>query len=150
MVNKVPPPMLTVLAVILVYCSARFIPFGHIDVLGQDWIGTCVFTGAIIIMAYAAFLFKRAKTTVNPFRPEQASVIIDTGIYRLSRNPMYLAMALIIGGASLKWGQGLGFLILAGFIIYMTETQIKPEERALAEKFGAPYIDYTNTVRRWI
>ncbi|WP_421166503.1 methyltransferase family protein [Aeromonas dhakensis] len=93
--------------------------------------------------------FRRQGTTVTPLHPEQASALVTGGIFRVSRNPMYLglfcwtmALACYLGGL-LVW---LGPLLLWG---WLSRWQIVPEERALQGRFGDAYADYCRRVRRW-
>jgi protein-S-isoprenylcysteine O-methyltransferase Ste14 len=96
------------------------------------------------------FHFLRARTTTNPLKPSNASALVTGGIYRFTRNPMYLGLATLL----LAWAIYLANLAaLAGpllFILYMNRFQIAPEERALAAGFGAEYDAYRARVRRWI
>lgn len=93
--------------------------------------------------------FRKAKTTVNPLAPDRSTAVVSTGVYRITRNPMYLGMALILLGLALylasPWAL-LGPLVFAAFI---TRFQIQPEERALTARFGAAYTAYCTQVRRW-
>ena len=111
--------------------------------------GALVGLGAAIAVA-GVLAFRRARTTVNPMTPGASSSVVSTGIYRLTRNPMYLGFLLALAG----WGAILGNLLvllpLAAFVAWMDRFQIAPEERALREKFGADYEDYLRRVRRWI
>lgn len=93
--------------------------------------------------------FARERTTVNPIRLQQSRVLVTGGVYRISRNPMYLgllcwlmALACYLGGI-LVW---LGPLVLFG---WLTRFQILPEERALRARFGVAYLNYCRRVRRW-
>ena len=94
--------------------------------------------------------FRKAKTTVNPLAPNRSTAVVSTGVYRITRNPMYLGMALILLGLALylasPWAL-LGPLVFAAFI---TRFQIQPEERALTARFGAAYTAYCTQVRRWL
>jgi len=100
--------------------------------------------------AIALVHFLRRRTTVNPLKPSSASVLVTEGVYRLTRNPMYLGLATLL----LAWAIYLGNLAaLAGvplFILYMNRFQIGPEERALEARFGAEYIAYRARARRWL
>lgn len=100
--------------------------------------------------AIALLHFFRRRTTVNPLKPASATALVTGGIYRFSRNPMYLGLATLL----LAWAVYLGNLAaLAGvalFVLYMNRFQIAPEERALEERFGAEYIAYRTRVRRWV
>lgn len=108
-----------------------------------------VSAGAVVaIMGVADF--RRHKTTVNPFTPDQSSTLVSTGIYRYSRNPMYLGFLLALAGWCVylaSWGS---MLLLPLFILYMNRFQIAPEERALHQHFGQQFTTYTQAVRRWL
>jgi protein-S-isoprenylcysteine O-methyltransferase Ste14 len=94
--------------------------------------------------------FKRAKTSFNPLHPELASSLVTSGVYRVTRNPMYVGMLLGL----LAWAVGLASPVsLAGpvaFIIYINRFQIAPEEKALAAQFGREFEAYKSSVRRWL
>tara|TARA_R110002096_G_scaffold161007_3_gene327372 strand:- start:21332 stop:21781 length:450 start_codon:yes stop_codon:yes gene_type:complete len=94
--------------------------------------------------------FRRVQTTVNPMRPENATTLVDSGVFAFSRNPMYLGLALVLAG----WGTWLGsagsFAVIVLFVIAITALQIRPEEAALAKCFGDDYVKYRQRVRRWI
>ncbi|MBI4986483.1 MAG: isoprenylcysteine carboxylmethyltransferase family protein [Rhodocyclales bacterium] len=94
--------------------------------------------------------FRKAATTVNPTRPGTASSMVTTGIYRHSRNPMYLGMLLALAAWAIFLAHPLAFPFLPAFVAYMNRFQIGPEERALAAKFGAGFAAYRQTVRRWL
>jgi protein-S-isoprenylcysteine O-methyltransferase Ste14 len=94
--------------------------------------------------------FRRARTTVNPLRPEQASAIVTTGVYARSRNPMYLGMLLVLAAWAAWLGSALGLAGLVLFVAYMNRWQIVPEERALAARFPDEFARYARTVRRWL
>lgn len=103
------------------------------------------------LVALAAFLgFLRSRTTINPLRPERASVLVTDGIYRYTRNPMYLSLLLLLLGYACELWNGPAFLAPMVYAAYVTRFQILPEERVLAAKFGPDYQDYRRRVRRWI
>lgn len=95
-------------------------------------------------------VFKKYQTTVSPMHPENASKLITEGIFKKSRNPIYLAVLIFLIGWSVYWAHWADFGILAFFVIYMNRFQIIPEERALLKLFGTEYSDYCTRVRRWI
>ena len=78
------------------------------------------------------------------------STLVTTGIFRISRNPMYLSLTLWLLAWSLFCGTFWGLLVVVAFVVYLTEFQIKPEEQFLAQKFGQAYLEYKQSVRRWI
>lgn len=94
--------------------------------------------------------FHRAQTTVNPHRPKHASSLVTTGIYRYTRNPMYLGLLLFLAAWAIYLGSVLAFAPLILFVLYMDRFQIEPEERALVIVFGKEYTAYRARVRRWL
>ncbi len=88
--------------------------------------------------------------TINPTKPGSTSSIVTGGVYRVTRNPMYVGLALLLAGFALYLGNALGFLTLPAVVLYLGRFQIGPEERVLAAKFGAAYDDYRSRVRRWL
>ena len=110
--------------------------------------------GAVVIGIAVAGMgivsFRRAKTTVNPMKPDSSSALVVTGIYRLTRNPMYLGFLWILLGWGIFLSNTLAFLVLPGFVLYMNRFQIEPEERALTRLFGQAFVTYAKQVRRWI
>jgi protein-S-isoprenylcysteine O-methyltransferase Ste14 len=94
--------------------------------------------------------FRRARTTVNPLKPESSTALVSTGVYAFTRNPMYLGMLLVLLG----WGAFLSSIwSLPGpvlFALYITRFQIIPEERVLEELFGTSFAEYRKRVRRWL
>jgi protein-S-isoprenylcysteine O-methyltransferase Ste14 len=112
----------------------------------------CVFLiGLSVGVAFmAVYSFKQHKTTVNPTKPENTSVIVNTGIYAYSRNPMYLAMAVFLFSTALFCENILAFLPVPLFVWFIAKYQIEPEEKALALHFGEDYKQYLLHVRRWI
>lgn len=111
--------------------------------------GALILLGAVVALA-GVVAFRRHKTTVNPFKPEQSTSLVATGVYRLSRNPMYLGLLLALMGWSAFLANWASALVLPAFVAYMNRFQIQPEERALTERFGSQFLAYTKSVRRWL
>ena len=105
----------------------------------------------LMIAGNGVIAFRRLQTTVNPTRPETASTLAVDGIYRRTRNPMYLGvlLCLIACGAYMANFASL-LLVPALFVIYMNQFQIKPEEQALSLIFGEEFTNYMARVRRWL
>ncbi|WP_290749903.1 isoprenylcysteine carboxylmethyltransferase family protein [Henriciella sp.] len=110
--------------------------------------GLALAGAAILAAAVAAFLI--ARTTVNPVRPTDAGHLVTTGLYSVSRNPMYLGFALVLSGLAIWIGNAAALFAPVVFIAAMTALQIKPEEKALNEKFGDAYVVYCQRTRRWL
>jgi len=102
----------------------------------------------LLVLSVAAFV--KARTTVNPLQPEEASTLVTTGLYRISRNPMYLAMAMLLTGGAILLGNWAALLGPIAFVWAITLLQIKPEEHILRTQFGEAYEAYCRQTRRWI
>lgn len=94
--------------------------------------------------------FFKAKTTLSPFRPGRTERLVTGGLYRFSRNPMYLGLLLILAGWGIWLGNPANIVLLAVYVAVITQFQIRPEEAALHRKFGQPYAAYCARVRRWL
>ena len=94
--------------------------------------------------------FKRARTTINPFKPENSTALVTSGIYRFTRNPMYVGLTLVLLGWAAFLCSAWALLGPVVFVVYINRFQISPEERVLSAKFGAAYTEYTARVRRWL
>ncbi len=147
----IPPLALVALLAVLMWLAARAFPQAGMSLPGRGFI--CAATGAagLAICALGILPFRRARTTVDPTRPERASALVTTGIYSVTRNPMYLGMLLVIVAWGLYLANTVG-LIMAPlvFVLYIDRVQIPREERALAAAFGGDYSEYSSRVRRWL
>lgn len=147
---RLPPVALFVVIALLMWAVASWLPSWRIALPGRTLATVLLLlvAGAIGIAGIRAF--DRARTTVDPLRPERASALVTSGIYRRTRNPMYVALAI----ALLAWGLWLAHpLALPGviaFVAWMSRHQIAPEERALQALFGAEFERYCSEVRRWL
>ena len=110
---------------------------------------TLFLLGALVALA-GVLAFRSSRTTVDPRKPEATSALVSSGVYRYSRNPMYVGFALCL----LAWGVFLtsawALIGVIVFVMYMNRFQIAPEERALRELFGEDFRDYERRVRRWL
>jgi len=107
------------------------------------------FAGGVFAIA-GIFAFYRAQTTVNPVKPETTSIIVTFGVYRFSRNPMYLGLMFVLAAWAVWLCNPFAFLFLPAFVLFMNRFQILPEERALHAKFGPEFNAYMMSVRRWL
>ena len=148
MKTKIPPPILALLMIVIVYFSSLIIePF--------TFSYQIVLSVFIIVIGLACALpsfrlFAKHKTTISPFTPSETTALVTVGMYRYSRNPMYLGLVLLNIAATIFFGTWLGIIIVATFIFLLNLLQIIPEEEALIDIFGEEYIDYKKKVRRWI
>ncbi len=105
--------------------------------------------GALTCLA-GVVAFRRAKTTVNPMKPDSTSSLVVSGIYGYTRNPMYLGFLLLLMAWAPALSNVLALVLLLAFVLYMTRFQILPEERLLASRFARDYAEYRARVRRWL
>ena len=94
--------------------------------------------------------FRRARTTVNPTKPEAASSLVSSGIYHVTRNPMYVGLSFVLFAWAIFLSSAWALLGLLAFVLYIGRFQIAPEERALSKLFGSGYTAYQAKVRRWL
>lgn len=147
---RIPPPLVGLIAGIVAWlASSAFAPTG-IPSAFRLAVALALVASGFVLAGAGARAVSRAKTTLNPIKPETATALVTSGIYRYTRNPMYLGMAACL----LAWSAWLGsFAGLIGpplFMLYMNRFQIGPEERALSRLFGAQFGDYQARVRRWL
>ena len=147
---KVPPVLLFALLAAAMYGLARVLPAWTLTL---PWrvgaAATLAATGIAIALAGVA-AFRQSRTTVHPHHPERASAVVTHGIYRWTRNPMYLGLLLALAGWAVFLANAATLAALPAFVAWMNRFQIAPEERVLAAKFGPEYASYCARVRRWL
>jgi protein-S-isoprenylcysteine O-methyltransferase Ste14 len=132
------------------WALARFVPGLAAEVAGRDIAGwVLALTGLVVELAGIA-AFMRARTTADPTHPSHASSLVTNGIYRRTRNPMYVGDALMLAGWAAHLGSVPALAGVALFIAYIGRFQIPAEERAMASLFGVAYDTYRGRVRRWV
>ena len=147
---RVPPPAAALLTAALMWLVAQALPAFEVDVPAGGAFTTLLAALGILLGAVAVIQFRRAGTTVNPMQPHESAALVTSGIYRFSRNPMYVADVLLLA-AWAAWLANLATLVpIALFIAYMNRFQIVPEERALQARHGEAYAAYRRLVRRWL
>lgn len=147
---KVPPLAIGVLVAALMWLVSWAVPALNFVIQGRTLLALIFALAGAIIIVFGVASFRRAKTTINPMKPESSSSLVLSGIYKFSRNPMYLGFLLALFGWAVFLSNALSFVCLPGFIYYMNRFQIEPEEKALAGKFGEEYVAYKSRVRRWL
>jgi len=145
---KIPPPLLFLAGVVLVWLLD--VPGLAIATDYSQPIALLLGTVGIGLDIVAIRQFRAATTTINPLRPDKASVLVDGGVFGVSRNPMYLGQALVLFALALFMGHGAALLVVPAHVWWLTRFQIMPEERALLARFGPPYAAYMARVSRWI
>lgn len=147
---KVPPVLVTVLCALLMWLISGHTP----GIILSPWVKIPVALLLAGIAGYAGLAgvaaFRGEATTVNPLKPDTCSSLVTSGIYRRTRNPMYLALMLALAAWGFYLANLFSLLMVAVFIFYMNRFQIEPEERALETIFGSEFNDYKEQVRRWV
>ena len=158
--TKIPPPLVLLITLLVMYVLARYsgfdFSFADFSRTSSDFLNAHYFLVALLVVPGFCFMilgvlaFKKAKTTVNPLKPEQASHLVVKGVYAYTRNPMYLGMLLLV----IAWGifllSLLALLMLPVFVVYIYFFQIRAEEAAMEKLFGNDFIAYKKRVRRWL
>jgi protein-S-isoprenylcysteine O-methyltransferase Ste14 len=147
---RIPPLAVAVLAGGLGWITARLVPTLTFAYFAREELAVTLAVLGITCAVLGVASFRRASTTVNPMTPDATTALVVSGIYRVTRNPMYLGFLLLLL-AELVWlANPIAFLVAPAFILYLNRFQIRPEEIALRNRFAAEFQAYTHRVRRWI
>jgi protein-S-isoprenylcysteine O-methyltransferase Ste14 len=147
---KIPPPVVALLAAGAMWGIARLAPLLELpQSLRVGAAIACAVVGVVVDVA-GIVSFRLAKTTVNPMKPENSSALVRSGVYRVTRNPMYLGSVLILVAWAVFLSSAWALLGAVAFVLYMNRFQIAPEERVLMSLFGGNYAAYRSQVRRWL
>ena len=147
---KIPPPVYALIVVAFMWLLHSIFPIYQWIDAPWNKIGLVLIVLGLSLDLLAVGLFWKAKTTINPLRPDNSQNIVETGLYQYTRNPMYLGMLCILTGISIWFGSVSVLLGLPLFVLLITTQQIIPEEQTLTKKFGQSYLDYKHRVRRWL
>lgn len=147
---KIPPAMLVLLFAVVMWFVSSMSPWAVIQIPGKECVAGALWIMSFALIIVAATEFISAKTTANPLTPELATSIVTTGVYRLSRNPMYVGFLLMLAAGGVFLANVLSVLLLPLFVVYLNRFQIIPEENSLLAKFGNDYARYLKSVRRWV
>ncbi|MBB5766412.1 protein-S-isoprenylcysteine O-methyltransferase Ste14 [Xanthomonas arboricola] len=148
--TKIPPPVVMVLLGLAAFAVTRLMPGFAFSLPRHAPVALVLACAGVALNGLPKLAFKRAGTTVNPLRPSLATQLITGGVYRYSRNPMYVGHAAMLLGWTLYLHHAVALLAVPLFVLYVTRFQIKPEERQLALRFPGVYADFCARVRRWL
>ncbi|KAA1172886.1 isoprenylcysteine carboxylmethyltransferase family protein [Marinobacter salinexigens] len=147
---KIPPVILVLVTALLMWTLAVAVPGLGFTLSSSPLIALVPAAIGVAFALLGVLEFRSAGTTVDPRVPNQSVSLVVRGVYRISRNPMYVGFLLVL----IAWGVFLGNLasiaLLPAFVVYMNRFQIVPEERHMREKFGEAYRQYEAEVRRWV
>jgi protein-S-isoprenylcysteine O-methyltransferase Ste14 len=147
---KIPPPAVAVLTAGAMWGISLVAP--PLEMPAFIRVATAV-TIALVGAGFSlagVITFRRAKTTVNPMKPETTSSLVCSGIYGVTRNPMYVGLVFVLVAWAVFLSSVWALLGPLAFVLYMDRFQIAPEERVLSAMFGSDYADYKSRVRRWL
>lgn len=147
---KIPPPLVAAVSAALIYGAATLLPLVAISPSLRLGAALVLATAGVWLDVSGLIAFRRAKTTVSPLSPQNSSSVVSSGVYRFTRNPMYLGLACLLLAWAVYLASAWALLVVPAFMAYITRFQIKPEERALATRFGSAYAAYCARVRRWV
>ncbi|MAR95187.1 MAG: hypothetical protein CMD46_02360 [Gammaproteobacteria bacterium] len=146
--NKIPPPIVTLTFGLFIYFSRSLFPEfnnGLLDIVS----GLFLIIGIAVLIS-AVGSFRKQKTTVNPLDIEKASSLVVLGIFKYSRNPMYLGMVFILLSIALKFNLIGGIILTFLFALFITKFQIIPEEVVMEKLFEEEFLSYKKITRRWL
>jgi protein-S-isoprenylcysteine O-methyltransferase Ste14 len=148
--HRIPPPVVGLLCAGAMWLLAKETP--ALDLPGGVRVSAAVLilAAGLFVMLAGVVSFRRARTTVNPLKPEEATALVTSGVYRYTRNPMYLGMLMVLVAWALFLASPAALAGVLAFWAYIGRFQICPEETALAGLFGSAFADYTRRVRRWL
>ncbi len=142
------PPVWLVIGLIVIFCLDQYFPLARFTGQAAMAIGSLAIVIGLLLLVLAGGLFKQADTEMIPFREVRA--LVTTGVYRYTRNPMYLGMALILLGVACTTGIASGLLVVPVFMAIIEFRYIRPEEQMLRGIFGEEFEVYCQKVRRWL
>ncbi len=148
---KIPPAIIAILTLITMVIITKTLPQFSFSLPYKLLVAIVVATTGISIAASGVAAFRKLQTTVNPTKPGTASTLAVDGIYKWSRNPMYLGIVLFLIACGIYSANLMALVVMPfAFLVYMTVYQIKPEEDALTLIFGHDFVQYKARVRRWL
>lgn len=135
---------------LLMWLASRVAPALDFTIPVRHTVAAILIAAGLIVGFTGAATFRRARTTVNPLKPQSSSSLVTWGIYAVTRNPMYLGGLVILTGCAIFLANALAVVFLPVYILYINRFQIEPEERALTSLFGREFAAYQSRVRRWM
>jgi protein-S-isoprenylcysteine O-methyltransferase Ste14 len=113
-------------------------------------VGAALAAAGVVVAVAGAVVFRRAGTTVDPLHPERSARLVTGGVYRASRNPMYVGFVVVLVGLAVALSSLVGVALALATGVYLDRFQIQPEERTLLQCFGRDFERYRREVPRWL
>ena len=148
--NKIPPPVVAILCALAMWWVSARVPGLSLGDTARIVPAVVLAAGGLGFILVSTLALRRSRTTVNPLKPETASALVTSGIYQISRNPIYVGFALILVGWAAYLASPLALIGVVVFVLFINRFQIAPEERAMVKLFGAEFGNYRAKVRRWL
>jgi len=148
--TKIPPPLVAIFIALVMLGVARLTLSADVGGALRLGVAALIAVSGGAVAAAGARTFRRVGTTTNPTQPQTASTLVTSGIYRYTRNPMYVGLATVLVAWAVALSSVWALLGPLAFVLYINRFQIAPEERALTALFGPPYTAYMQQVRRWL
>lgn len=147
--HKIPPPVVAVLVAAAMWGVSSLQPSLPLAPAVRQFAAAALAIVGVAFDLLGLFAFRHSKTTINPLEPSKAATPVTGGVYRVTRNPMYVGLALLLSAWAVHLSMLWPFLGPVLFVRYITRFQIAPEERVMRRKFGKAYAAYAARVRRW-
>ena len=148
--NRIPPPLVAAASAGAMWYLATWTPAVGIPSEIRIAAAILLCAAGLCVMLAGVVSFRQAQTTVNPLKPETATALVTSGVYRYTRNPMYLGMLVVLLAWAVFLASPAALAGVLGFWWYIGRFQVRPEEKALAALFGNSFNDFTTRVRRWL
>jgi protein-S-isoprenylcysteine O-methyltransferase Ste14 len=145
---RIMPPVYLLLAIVAMVAIHFLLPGVHLVFGYWRWAGAALILAGVGLVVRVAKVFNRHKTTIKP--GEVSSHLVTDGPFRVSRNPIYLGMVLILMGMAVALGSLTPWFVVPAFVAIITRNVIPVEEAMLKDAFGETYAQYRARVRRWI
>jgi protein-S-isoprenylcysteine O-methyltransferase Ste14 len=147
---KVPPPLVALITGALIWLISSTVPAAGFEFPARTVLAMVCAAMGVCVAVSGVLTFRRARTTLNPLKPDKATSLVASGVFSRTRNPMYLGLLLALTGWAIYLSNAVAFLLLPAFVLYINRFQIVPEEKVLASLFGKSFTDYKLRVRRWL
>lgn len=147
---RIPPPLAALAVAGAMWGVAPLISLPALPTTIRQLAALLLAAAGVAITVGGVISFRRAQTTINPLKPETSTFLVSTGIYAVTRNPMYLGMLMVLVAWATYLSSIWALLGPVAFMLYITRFQIVPEERALETLFGTSFAEYKERVRRWL
>jgi len=148
--NRIPPPLVMLTFAAIMWGVSRVDQNAELSQLISSVLVSVLLLLGVGFAFFGVLSFKASKTTINPLQPETASALVTSGVYQITRNPMYVGFVIFLLAWAVYLGSAWSLVCIAGFMAFIQRFQIVPEERALLSLFGQEFEAYMSRVRRWL